>query len=149
MSASPTTVPAVKQKLLELFKAAVTEQTEVWPHRVSEDHQLNENIYLGAVRGRRKWVTLSPTPGPNSREEEYSVLFEVEIYRQGTDETGAETRLFEIVQALELAIAEHRTFDGLNNVQWGIVGEFQQDTKTGTDGVLTTYTAGVNVTARI
>ena len=52
MSLNPSTAPAVKAKLLELFKAATDlELTEVWSARTNEEHQAAENIYLGRVRG--------------------------------------------------------------------------------------------------
>lgn len=150
MSASPTTVPAVKAKLVELFKSATSsETTEVWATRPNEDHQMAENVYLGAVQGSRKFATLTPTATSNSREEEYDVTVEVEVIRDGTDTEGTETRLWELAQALELAVAEHRGLEGLNNVQWGIASRFAQHTQVAADGVLSNYTFAVTVVARI
>lgn len=149
MSASQTTVPAAKAKLRELFKATVDETTEVWSNRPNEDHQLAENIYIGGVSGQRKFMVLSAIVQPNSRQEDYSITVEVEVYREGTDVDGTEARMWEIAQQCELAVAEHRTLDNLNNSQWAIASQFRQATTAGTDGVLANYTFGVAVKARI
>lgn len=148
MSASPTTVPAVKAKLLTLFKAAVTAETEVWPARTNEDHQIGENVYLGETRGRREWRTI-PAGLANSREESYTVTVEVEVYRQGTDIEGTEARMWVLAQALELAVANRPSLEGVPNLQWAISGDFHQLPTAMTDGVLATYVFGVAITARI
>lgn len=145
---SPTTIPAVQAKLLELFKAAVDETTEVWPGRTNEDHQEGENVYIGDVRGRREWKTI-PAGLANSREESYTVAVEVEVYRQGTDLEGTKARMWEVVQAVELAVASRPSLEGLTSLQWAIAADFHQSTNATTDGVLASYVFGVQITARI
>lgn len=141
-----TTVPTVKATLLELFKAALYDSTEVWPNRPNEDHQLAENVYIGDVNGSRKFVTL-PATGPRSREESYEVQIEVEVFSEGSDGPGTEARMWEIVDAIELMIAQQPRLEGLS--QWAISNRFQQVLVPANDGMLAKYTFGVEVTARI
>jgi hypothetical protein len=143
---SASTVPAVKTKLVELCKAAVGESTEVWRSRPKEDHQEAENVYLGRTRGRRKFVTF-PATAPKSRQEDYATMVEVEVSREGTDIEGAELRLWEIVAALEAALAAKPTLDDITS--WSLVSDFDQETPTFTDGVIAKYVFAVEVTARI
>lgn len=146
MSAN-TTIPAVQNKLLELFKAATSsEVTEVWPKRTNEDHQIEENVYLGEVRGRREFRTI-PAGTANAREETYSIEVELEVYRAGTDLEGTEARMWELAQALESAVASRPNLEGL--VDRALGEEFQQLTEALTDGILAKYTFGVGITARI
>lgn len=142
-----TTVPAVKAKLVELFTAAVTDTTEVWPSRTNADHQQAENIYIGDVRGSRKFVNLAGG-SPGSREENYEVLVEVEVYRDGTDGPGTEARMWELVDAIELPIALKPTIEDIGG-QWAIAGRFDQSITAGQDGFLAKYILGVEVTARV
>jgi hypothetical protein len=150
MSVSASTVPAVKAKLLEMFKAATDgEQTEVWPVRPGEEHQLAENVYIADVRGSREWKTLGAGALSNQREETYEVAVEVEVFREGTDSEGTEARMWEIVLALEEAIAQDKTLTGVENVQWVLVAHFNQSTQAVAEGVLAKTTFGVAVVARI
>jgi hypothetical protein len=144
---SATTVPTVKAKLAELFKLVLGEPTEVWSPRPNEEHQLAENVYIGDVRGSRKFVTFS-AGSPGSREETYEIQIDVEVYREGTDGLGAEARMWEIVEALEVPLAQKPSIEGLGG-QWALAGRFDQSTTAGNDGFLAKYTLGVEVTARI
>lgn len=146
MSAGLTTVPAVKAQLLELFKTATDDSTAVWGNQPNEDHQLAENVYIGDVNGSRKFVTL-PATAPKSREESYEVTVAVEVFREGSDGPGTEARMWEIVEALELPLAQHPSLEGLS--QWAISNRFQQTLIPANDGMLAKYTFGVEVTARI
>jgi hypothetical protein len=149
MSVGETTVPAVQTKLLTLFKAATeSDKTEVWLKRTNEDHQLEENIYLGEVRGRRQWRVLMGG-SPRSLGEEYSIVVELELYRQGTDIEGTEARMWELAQALEVAVSSRPTLEGLAGISWTTSQEFQQQTTVDEDGVRAKYIFGVAVTARI
>jgi hypothetical protein len=149
MSASQTTVPLVEATLLELFKAAVEASTEVWACRPNEDHQLEENVYIGSVAGRRQFKLIGATVQPNSRQEEYTITVEVEVYRQGSDGPGTQARMWEIAQQLELAVAENRGLQSTGSVKWGISADFRQSTVAAPDGFLSSYVFGVAVTARV
>jgi hypothetical protein len=147
MSASPTTVPAVKAKLLALFQAAVEPSTEVWGSaKTDEDHQLEENVYIAGAAGRRTFKTF-PAGLPISREEVYTITVEVEVYRQGTDNAGTEERLWVVAQQLELAVANSPSLSGVTG--WEIAGDFRQSTQADQAGVLASYVFGVTVNARI
>lgn len=150
MSPSASTVPAVKAKLLEMFKAATDgEQAEVWPLRPNEEHQSAENVYLAGVRGSREWKTIGPGSLSNQREENYEIAVEVEVFREGTDSEGTEGRMWEIVLALEQALAQDKTLTGVQNVQWVLVAHFNQITQAVAEGVIAKTTFGVAVVARI
>jgi hypothetical protein len=141
-----TTVPTVKATLLALFKAVVDDSTEVWPNRPNEDHQLDENVYIGKVVGSRKFVTF-PASAPKSRQENYEVLVEVEVFREGSDGPGTEARMWEIVEACEAQVAAQPTLESLTG--WALSDRFDASTLPANDGMLAKYTFGVAVTARI
>lgn len=156
MSTAPSTIPTVKAALLAKFRAATDpEQTDVWPSRTNEDHQQAENVYLGETGGDRHWKTLGPGNIANQREENYSVQVEVEVFREGTDIEGTEARLWEIVQALEQALAEDKTLAEVPHVQWVLVGRFREQTgpvaKTPDldEGILSKCSFAVEVVGRI
>jgi hypothetical protein len=149
MSAGVSTVPAVKARLLELFKAATNaEKTEVWGSRPNEDHQLAENVYIGDVRGERQWRNVG-SPTPHQREEDYSIGVAVEVYREGTDVEGTEARAWEIVLAIEKPIAENPNLGLEGQLQTAIAGRFQSQSDTGTDGCMCKIAFDVQVRARI
>jgi hypothetical protein len=141
-----TTVPTVKATLLELFKGALDDSTEVWPNRPNEDHQLAENVYIGKVVGSRKFLTF-PATAPKSRQEIYEVLVEVEVFWEGSDGPGTEARMWEIVEAIEVPIAQQPTLGSLTG--WAISDRFDASTLPANDGMRAKYTFGVAVTARI
>jgi hypothetical protein len=141
-----TTVPTVKATLLELFKTATDDSTEVWGNRPNEDHQLAENVYVCEVNGSRKFMTL-PATAPKSRQEIYEVIVEVEVFREGSDGPGTEGRMWEIVEAIELPIAQQPTLEGITG--WALSDRFSASTVPANDGILAKYTFGVAVTARI
>lgn len=147
---SPTTIPAAKTALAELFTAAVEPSTEVWATKTLEDHQIAENVYVEGARGKRRFVTI-PVTGPKSRQEEYTVQCSIEVWRAGNDATGAEERLWAIIDQCELALAMRPPFAGLES--WGLAENFQQETSAtaseGDNGFLASYTVGVLVVARI
>jgi hypothetical protein len=144
---SATTAPAVKARLVELFAGALPEPTEVWRNRPTTQHQMNENVYVGAVKIIREWANLGRPRAP-SREENYLVETTVEVYERGTDDTATEERLWELVHAMEAVLIEDVTL-GLENVQWAFVEHIEQDSKGGSDGWLCTAVLGVAVKARI
>lgn len=141
-----TTIPTVTAKLLELFRAAVEEPTEVWPARPTEDHQMAENVYLGDIRGSRTFHSM-PATSPKARQEDYEVTVEVEVERQGTELEATEARMWVIVEALEAVIAAKPHLEGF----WdsAICTRFDQQTLTNETAVLAKYTFGVEVTARV
>ena len=67
-----STVPAAKTKLVEIFKAAVESQTEVWRSRPNEDHQDAENVYVGNTRGQREYASIGLSKPPK-RDETYTI----------------------------------------------------------------------------
>jgi hypothetical protein len=142
-----TTVPAVKAKLVALFKAAVSEPTEVWFNRPNEEHQLAENVYVTNVKGARQWSGLGKRR-PNQVEENYVVEVEVEVFREGTDAEGTENRLWAIVDMLE-AVLEDPTLGNQEKVQWSLAEHFAQSSEGGTDGWLCRAVLSVAVKARI
>jgi hypothetical protein len=144
---SATTVPAVKAKLVALFKAAVSEPTEVWFNRSNEDHQLAENVYVTNVKGARQWSGLGKRR-PNQVEENYVIEVEVEVFREGTDSEGTENRLWAIVDLLEAAL-EDPTLGNQEKVQWSLTEHFSQSSEGGTDGWLCRAVLSVAVKARI
>lgn len=148
MSAGVSTVPAVITRLKEIFTTAVEEPTQVWPKRPNEDYNLSENVFLGDVRGEREFRNVGSVT-PHQREEDYSVGVEVEVYREGTDGEGTEARAWEIVLAIEKAIAEDPRLGFAAQVQWVIAGRFQSQAVGGNDGWKVTITFDVQVKARI
>jgi hypothetical protein len=148
MSASPSTVPAVEAKLVELFKAAVDPTvTQVWDAPTSEERQLEENVYIGDVAGTRAFKVISATVQTNGRQETYTVTVKLDVYREGTDSAGTKARMWEVAQTLELAVAENPRLGNL--VMRAIVSDFRTTTTAGDDGVLANYTFGVSVIARV
>jgi hypothetical protein len=148
MSAGVSTVPAVMARLKELFTAAAEEPTQVWGKRPNEDYNLSENVFIGEVRGEREWRNVG-SPTPHQREENYAVGAEVEVYREGTDAEGTHARAWEIVLAIEKAIAEDPRLGFESQVQWAIAGRFQSQAVGGTDGWKCTVQFDVQVKARI
>ena len=144
---SVTTAPAVKAKLVALFKAAVDETTEVWFNRTNEDHQPAENVYVCGVQGERDWSLLGG-PKPHRMEENYTVEVDIEVYREGTDSEGPESRAWAIANLLE-ATLEDPTLGSMPNVQWVFGSRFKQKSDGGTDGWLAAVTLDVAVKARI
>lgn len=149
MTPGITTVPAVEAKLEELLKAAVEASTEVWAGRPAEDHQANENVYLGEVRGSREWHSM-PALTSRARAESYEVTVIVEVIWQGTDLVGARTRLWELAQQVEGAVAANPTLGDLPQVKSALSGRFSRPQFQSTiEEVLGQYQFGVQVTARL
>jgi len=148
MSAGVSTVPAVIARLKEIFEGAVEAETEVWGNRPNEDYDLSENVFIGDVRGEREWKNVGG-PTPHQRQEDYSVGVEVEVFREGTDGEGTEARTWEIVLAIEKAIAEEPKLGFEAQVQWAIAGRFQSKAVGGNDGWKVTVLFEVQVVARI
>ncbi|HEY7831792.1 MAG TPA: hypothetical protein VIC06_14615, partial [Solirubrobacteraceae bacterium] len=114
---SATTAPAVKARLVELFKGVVDGETEVWFNRTNTEHQLNENVYVLGVKIDREWKNLG-RPSPHQREENYLLEVDVEVYQAGVDGETVENRMWQIVEQLDNAISADPTLGNQENVQW-------------------------------
>lgn len=148
MSAGVSTVPAVLARLKVIFETAVEEPTQVWGNRPNEDYALSENVFIGDVRGEREFRNVGGVT-PHQREEEYSVGFEVEVFREGTDGEGTEARMWEIVLLIEKGIAEDPGLGLEQLLKSGIVGRFQTSAVGSNDGWKCTYLGEVKVEARV
>ncbi len=142
-----STVPAVLARLLVLFKEAADPSTEVWGNRPNEEHQIEENVYIGDVSGTREWMNVGRQL-PSGREENYSVQVEVEVHREGTDIEGTEARMWEITLQMEEALGNDPTL-GLANVQWLIVDRFAVSSRADQEGTFSQNVFEVDVKARI
>lgn len=145
---SLSTVPAVKSRLVEVFKAATDETTLVWLNRPNEDHDLAENVHVGTrVRERRQWKSIGRKPMP-MREQNYTVDVEVAIFRTGTDMIGIETRLNEVLAQLEGALEEDVTL-GVANVRWTLIETVETTAPSGPNGIEANAVLGIAVNARM
>jgi hypothetical protein len=144
-----TTAPAMKAALFALFKAGVDDSTEVWWPRPNEEHQREENVYIARVQSAQSFAQIGNPSNP-ARHEEFTVTVEVEVFRSGTDAQGTEERLWAIVTKLEEAIdGGETTLRSIQGVQSVIAARTLQETEARNDGLLSTASIGVAVTARI
>jgi hypothetical protein len=150
MSAGFTTALRAKNKLVDIFTAAlVDEPTNAYFNRPNaKTPNPEENVYVcDIVKGHREWKNLGRPPLTNQVEEDYQILVEVELRRRGSDGKATEERAWALSVLLEEALSRNASLDGL--VHHALPGDFDMTSEGGQDGWACTYTFAVVIEARL
>jgi outer membrane receptor for monomeric catechols len=100
-----STIPTAKAALKALLeaRAGLSGVTIGWD-RSAETQQATDRIYLfDTIDHSRDWVVL----GPRRIDEEYTLQVVVSTFGSGTEPTATETRLWELVSEVELAVIDN------------------------------------------
>lgn len=108
-----STIPAVKQKLIDLFTAspALADVKITWTYPVDENDIGTEHIHFGDVEQTEEWRWI----GKKDREEDYQLPLIVLAKVYGRDPAAADARIWTLREAVAGILRTDPTLGGILN----------------------------------
>jgi hypothetical protein len=145
MPATPTTAPATKRALVEMFgELDGLSGVKVHYGYLNDAQQLGqENINVGKVRFNQEWGALANL----RREESYRVELVVLVKRGGDDQQGTEERMWAVLAEIEQALRADPTVGGF--VRVAELTEGEQDNSPDSEGWFSQVVAQITCKASL
>lgn len=143
-----STVYATKVAIKALLDAstslgAASPKVPVWWGRPNWEHNYTENVYVEDSDDSIDWASL----GGHSRDENYTIVVRVEVFRHGKDGQATELRMWTLAHAVEAAISADVSLG--STVRDSRVSRIQQTLEPIADGYIAAADLTVDVQARI